>query len=93
MKDYESMIIIDPSLSEAEAEEENKKFCSFIKGKDGEVLKTDTWGKRKLAYEVEDKKDGYYFVNFFKLEPSKSKEVFRYFKLNETIFRYNLLSE
>jgi len=92
MNDFESMIIIDPALTPEEAEKENNKLCDFIKEQEGEIVKVDAWGKRKLAYEIDKKKEGYYFVNYFKMQRSKTSKLSRYYKLSEKIFRYNFLN-
>ena len=92
MNEFESMIIIDPALTPEEAENENKKFCDFIKENEGEIINTDIWGKKVLAFEIDNKKEGYFFINYFKINGSQTTKTNRYYKLNEKIFRYNLLT-
>ncbi len=89
---YESMVVFSPSLTDEALKEENEKILSFIKDNDGEILKTDEWGKKTLAYEIKKFYEGFYFVNYFNLEPAKTYDLERIYRLNENIIRYNLLA-
>lgn len=91
MKKYESMILISPAMNEESAKAENAKVHAYIKDNGGEVLNTDEWGKKRLAYEIQNAKEGYYFVNYFNFEPANASELDRFCKLNENIIRHNIL--
>jgi len=91
MINYESMIVFDPDLSEEDLKSENEKLLNLIKSFKGEILKTDDWGKRTLSFEIKKKKEGYYLINFFKMEAKNLAELENQYKLNEKILRYNLL--
>jgi small subunit ribosomal protein S6 len=92
MKDYESMIIIDPDLLPDEAEKENEKVLNFIKENGGELENSEKWGKRTLAYEINKKKDGYYFLNLFRMDSVIVNKLVSNYRINEKILRYNLIS-
>ncbi|MBW6516574.1 MAG: 30S ribosomal protein S6 [Candidatus Cloacimonetes bacterium] len=91
MINYESMIVFNPDLSEEDVKSENEKILSMIQSFNGEILKTDDWGKRTLTYEIMKKKEGYYLINYFKMEAKNLAELENQYKLNESILRYNLL--
>lgn len=91
MNNYESMIIIDPTISKEAAEKVNKELLSFLKDNEAEIIDTDIWGKRKLAFEINNFKEGYYFINYFKFDPKKVTQLDRYYKLSQKIFRHNIL--
>lgn len=91
LKKYESMILISPAMNEESVKAENANVQTFIKENGGEVLNTDEWGKKRLAYEIQKAREGYYFVNYFNFEPAKTTELDRFYKLNENIIRYNIL--
>lgn len=91
MNNYESMIVLYPELSEEDVTKELEKILDLIKGLGGEILKTDSWGKRTLCYEISKKKEGYYFINYFRLDAKKIPELENQYKLNEKLLRYNLL--
>lgn len=88
---YESMIIIDPAMSTEDAEKENQKIIKLIQDNGGALIKTDVLGKKQLAYEIKKKKEGFYFINYFSLDADRAKEIERYYRINETVLRYNLL--
>ena len=88
---YESMIVFAPNLSKEEIENENKKILNLIAELGGEHIKTDEWGKKQLAYEINKFREGYYLINYFQLDTSKTFEIERAYRLNEKIIRYNII--
>jgi small subunit ribosomal protein S6 len=93
MNSYESMIVISAELQKTDAAKENEKVISFIKENSGEMIETDEWGKRTLAYEILKQKEGYYYVNFFKMPADKILELDRLYRLNENIIRHNIIKK
>jgi small subunit ribosomal protein S6 len=93
LKKYESMIIVLPSLTEENAKSVNEKVHSFIKENGGEVMNTNEWGKKRLAYEIQDVREGYYFVNYFTFDPANVEKLDRFYKLNENVIRHNILNK
>ena len=91
LKNYESMIILQPTLTDETSKQQNEKILANITTNGGEVVNTDEWGKKKLAYEIRDLDEGYYFVNYFTLDPSKIMDYERELKLDENVIRYNIL--
>jgi len=86
------MIVLNPELSDEDKNKEIQEVINLIKQENGEVVKTDTWGKRKLAYDIQKFREGYYLVNYFKLPPDRLPEIERHYKLSLNIIRYNLLN-
>lgn len=91
MINYESMIVLHPDLTEEQLTTENEKILAIIKSFGGEILKTDVWGKRTMTYEIKKKKEGFYLINYFKMETKNLTELENQYKLKENILRYNLL--
>ncbi len=91
IKDYEMMIILKPQLSQDEAIQENEKTVSIILENGGELIKTDVWGKRQLAYPINKQTEGHYFINYFKLDSDKVKLIQRLYNINETILRFIII--
>lgn len=88
IKDYESMIILTPQLSQDEANKANENAISVITDNSGELIKTDVWGKRQLAYPINKQTEGYYYINYFKIDSDKIKDIQRMYNINESILRF-----
>ena len=65
-----------------------ERFGAMIESNGGTVEKTDEWGKRHLAYPINDKTEGYYVLMSFTCAPEVPKELERNFKNDEAILRY-----
>jgi len=91
MRDYEVMVILDPSLEERTIEPSLDKYLNVIRTDGGTVENVDVWGKRRLAYEVKKKAEGIYAVITLKAEPATVKEFDRQLTLNESILRTKVL--
>jgi len=85
---YETIFILDPSLSDDVFEGEIKKVTELIQSKNGNILKTDRWGKRKLTYPIDKKTEGYYVFLLYQSSSNLPKELESYFRLNESYIRY-----
>ncbi|MFO7660558.1 MAG: 30S ribosomal protein S6 [Candidatus Cloacimonadaceae bacterium] len=88
IKDYESMIILTPQLSQDEANKANEIVVSVITDNGGELIKTDVWGKRQLAYPINKQTEGFYYINYFKIDSEKIKDIQRMYNINESILRF-----
>ena len=87
MRRYEMMVILDPSLEERTVQPSLDPFLKVVTDGGGKVEKTDIWGKRRLAYPIEKKPEGYYAVVDLTAEPSVVLEMDRQLNLNEAILR------
>ena len=86
LNSYETIFIIDATLDEEGVNALKDKFTSLI-GANGELESVDEWGKRRLAYEINDKTEGYYVLANFKAEPDFPKELDRQYKITDGILR------
>ena len=88
MNRYELTYIIDTALEETARKELIEKFSKLITDNGGEVEKVDeTWGKRRLAYAINDKLEGYYVLVTFKSESDLPREIERNMGISEDILR------
>ncbi len=83
---YESVFIIDLAIGEEAIAEMVAKFKDLIE-KNGTLLNVDEWGKRRFAYAINDKPEGYYVLVEFESAPSFPAELDRVFKITEGIMR------
>jgi len=88
LKHYETMFILKPTLTEEETAAQIELVKSNIAKNGGEIISTDNIGSRQLAFEIEKNKRGYYFVAYFKGEPSGILEIERQYRINENILRF-----
>lgn len=86
LNSYETIFIIDATLTEESVIALKDKFVSVIE-KNGEVESVDEWGKRRLAYEINDRTEGFYYLVNFKAESEFPKELERRYKITDGILR------
>ena len=89
MNKYEMIYIIDTGLEEAARKELIEKVSALITNNGGEIEKVDeTWGKRRLAYAIDYKTEGWYVLVNFKAPAELPRELERNLKINENVLRY-----
>ena len=89
MNRYEMIYIIDADLEEAARKELIEKVSALIANNGGEIEKVDeTWGKRKLAYAIDYKTEGWYVLVNFKAPVELPRELERNLQINENVLRY-----
>ena len=86
MNSYETLFVVDASIAEEEIKATIEKFTALIT-ENGTIDSVDEWGKRRLAYPINDQNDGYYVLVNFKSEGSFTAELERLFGINENILR------
>lgn len=75
MYPYETLLLIDPRRDDVEIEATLNRFASLITERGGEIGAWEKWGRRKLAYEINDLTDGYYAVCTYALDASARADV------------------
>ena len=83
---YETIFIVKADLSEEETASVVEKFRSLIASA-GEIESVDLWGKRRLAYPINDLNEGYYVMITFTAEPTFPKELDRVYGITDSILR------
>jgi small subunit ribosomal protein S6 len=91
MRHYEVMVILDPDLDERSVAPTIENFMSVVREGKGKVEKVDTWGRRRLAYEINKKPEGIYSVIDLQAEPAVVKELDRQMNLSESVLRTKVL--
>lgn len=87
VRHYEVMIILDPDLEEKTIAPSLEAFLNVIRADGGSVKNVDQWGKRRFAYEINHKTEGYYVVVDLDATPAAVAELDRQLNLNEAIIR------
>ena len=88
MNKYELIYIIDTAVEEAARQELIEKFNGIIAANGGEVVKVEEWGKRRLAYAINYKTEGYYVLMYIQGPSELPRELERNFKINDKVLRY-----
>ena len=92
MNKYESVIIINPSVEEEAMKALVQKFADLI-NTDGKVEAINEMGKRKLAYEINKKKEGFYFVYDFEAKPELIAELERNYRITDDVMKFIVIKK
>jgi small subunit ribosomal protein S6 len=88
MREYETVFILDPVLDETQVKQEVDKVTGLITSLGGEVTIAEPPIRKRLAYEIKGRTDGYYCLVVFKAEPATIREMERSYKLDEKVLRH-----
>ena len=88
IKHYETVFILTPVLSEDQVKEAVKKFHDFLTDRKAEIVDSDNWGLRKLAYPIQKKSTGFYHLLEFKAEPTVIADLEIAYKRDERLMRF-----
>ena len=85
MRPYEMMVLVSAEIEDPK--DEIAKVEEVVRNLGGEVAKIDFWGKRRLAYPIDKKTEGFYAVCNFSLNPDQLVELNRVLGLRPNIYR------
>lgn len=88
---YELMYVINPVLSEEQTKAIVARVQELIQEADGDILRLDEWGSRRLAYPIQKKRNGYYVVVYFSGPATLLPRVDRALRINDDILRHMML--
>ncbi len=88
MKAYEIIVILDPALTEEEVEGQIEEIKDQVVKGNGEVQEIQRWGKRRLAYLVKKRREGYYVFFLLMIDPKTLASLEKNFKISERILKY-----
>lgn len=88
MNQYEVMYIIDPAVEDTARVELINRFSELVVKNGGEVDRVDEWGKRRLAYAIQYKTEGYYVLMYIKGPSELPREMERNLQISDDVLRY-----
>jgi small subunit ribosomal protein S6 len=91
MNKYESLYVLKPDIEEEPRKALIEKFKALVEQNGGKVEKVDEWGVRKLAYEIDYIKEGYYVLMTFESDPQFPSELERNYNISDSVLRYNVI--
>ena len=92
LKQYETVFIATPVLSDAQMKEAVAKYTDFIRNNGGEIVYEEDWGLKQLAYPIQHKTSGFYYLIEFKAEPEFVANLEIQYKRDERILRFQTVS-
>jgi small subunit ribosomal protein S6 len=92
MNNYETIIIINPNLSDEDCAKVTEKFTDMI-SKEGKVESTEVWGRRKLAYPIQKNNEGYYVLVNFSSNPEFIDELNRVYNITDEIIKHIIVKK
>lgn len=92
MNKYECIFIIDPEIGEEGIQALVEKFKNLLETS-AQLEGMDEWGKRKLAYEIADKTEGYYVLADFSANSDFPRELERIFKITDGVLKYMIIKK
>lgn len=90
MNRYEAFYIVKPDFTEEEVQKIADKFKKVVEDREGTVEAAALWEKRKLAYEIDDFKEGNYILMHFACPPTVPLELNRQMRINDDIIRHRI---
>jgi small subunit ribosomal protein S6 len=91
MKKYETLFVLNPNLDEEALKATIERLKGVIE-QDGTVTTIDEWGKRRLAYEIKDMNEGFYYLINFEANPELPKELDRIFRITDAVLRHLIIN-
>ncbi|MDQ4083483.1 MAG: 30S ribosomal protein S6 [Actinomycetota bacterium] len=88
---YEVMLIVIPELDEEQVESTIGRFRTIIERTGGEVSEMNNWGRRKLAYEIDHRADGFYYVMEFTAGKRTLNELKRILRVSDDVLRHMIV--
>lgn len=93
MNKYEIMYIIRPNIEDEAKKAVVERFDNVLTGQGAEIVESKDWGKRRLAYEIADFRDGLYRLVTVNASPEAVQEFDRLAKINGDIIRHIVIRE
>ncbi|MHB8842250.1 MAG: 30S ribosomal protein S6 [Candidatus Aquicultor sp.] len=91
MRNYECMIILEPTLETEAIDNDIARFSDVLAKNSGKVENVNKWGRRRLAYQIGQNTDGYYVIMTFQGEDVTVKEFDRILKIADDVIRHMIV--
>jgi small subunit ribosomal protein S6 len=91
LREYEIMLILPAEADESVVSTAVDRIAKVVSAHDGEVSGIDRWGRRRFAYAIDHRTEGYYAVVTFTAEPTTQPELERVLNLADEVIRHKML--
>ena len=93
MTKYELCFVVNAKIEDEERANAVAKVKALIERFGGAIVNVDEWGKKKLAYEIQKMKEGYYYFIQFEAETSAPKEIESRIRIMDSVLRYLIVKQ
>jgi small subunit ribosomal protein S6 len=93
MRSYETIYIVDPDFEDEAIKELEEKFKNVIEEKGGTVQDIEEWGKRRLAYPINHRREGFYILMNFEADAEAVLDLERVYKITSGLMRYLIVKK
>jgi len=93
LRSYECAVIFAPGVNDEGLRDGSHKFVNVIVNNGGEMTALETWGKRRLAYEIDHHNEGHYFFFKFRGADATLNELGRQLRIDENIIRHMIIRD
>ena len=93
MRKYETIYILEAGLDAEATKELVEKFKGIVEAQGGQIESIDEWGKRRMAYPINDKREGYYVLMNYEANPETVQDLERIFKITNGLVRYLIINK
>ena len=88
LRDYELVVILSPSIGDDAIGDGIDRLHQAVRGRGGEIVDVNHWGRRRLAYPIKSHFEGNYIVNQIRLDPGKVSELEDSLRISEEVIRH-----
>lgn len=91
IREYELIYILQPNVDDAGITAVSERISQLVSDQGGQILESELWGRRQLAYPINNHFEGIYRIERLELEPAKTKELERVLRFTDNIIRYMVI--
>jgi small subunit ribosomal protein S6 len=88
LRTYEMVVVLRTDLSDEDRTSQLETIQGWVQSNGGNIAKVDTWGRRRLAYEINNQRDGHYTLITAALPAQAPRELERNLQISENVLRY-----
>lgn len=88
MRKYETLYVLRPDQESEKTQETIERYKGVLAENGGELTDLNEWGKRRMAYEIDNHREGYYVIMQYDAPTDLSRELERLFRINDDVLRY-----
>jgi small subunit ribosomal protein S6 len=93
MRSYECAVILHPAVNDDGLKASTAKYVEIIAHAGGEITRVETWGKRRLSYEIMKQPEGHYFFYRFRGASALVDELGRHLRIDENVLRHLIVQD